>query len=84
LLQAAVAAGGEVMEAAAAAAELSLLLHTGSVCRKKYWFSRFFLVLCYLAFQSSEKNLGNKDRKYWIRLNCIIEHFNLPIVIWSV
>ncbi len=25
-----------------------------------------------------------KDRKYWIRLNTTIEHFNLPIDIWSV
>ncbi len=25
-----------------------------------------------------------KDRKYWIRLNTIIEHFNLPIDTWSV
>jgi len=25
-----------------------------------------------------------KDRKYWIRLNTTIEHFNLPIDIWSI
>ena len=25
-----------------------------------------------------------KDRKYWIRLNTAIEHFNLPINTWSV
>ncbi len=25
-----------------------------------------------------------KDRKYWIRLNTTIHHFNLPIDIWSV
>jgi hypothetical protein len=25
-----------------------------------------------------------KDRKYWIRLNTTIEHFNLPIDRWSV
>ncbi len=25
-----------------------------------------------------------KDRKYWIRLNTTIQHFNLPIDIWSV
>jgi hypothetical protein len=25
-----------------------------------------------------------KDRKYWIRLNAIIEHFNLPIDTWSI
>ena len=25
-----------------------------------------------------------KDRKYWIRLNTTIEHFNLPIDTWSV
>jgi hypothetical protein len=25
-----------------------------------------------------------KDRKYWITLNTIIEHFNLPIDTWSV
>jgi hypothetical protein len=25
-----------------------------------------------------------KDRKYWIRLNATIEHFNLPIDIWTV
>ncbi len=25
-----------------------------------------------------------KDRKYWIRLNATIQHFNLPIDIWSV
>ena len=25
-----------------------------------------------------------KDRKYWIRLNTTIEHFNLPIDIWKV
>ncbi len=25
-----------------------------------------------------------KDRKYWIRLNTTIEHFNAPIDIWSV
>ena len=25
-----------------------------------------------------------KDRKYWIRLNTTIEHFNLPIDIWNV
>jgi len=24
-----------------------------------------------------------KDKKYWIRLNTTIEHFNLPIDIWS-
>jgi hypothetical protein len=25
-----------------------------------------------------------KDRKYWIRLNTIIQHFNIPIDTWSV
>ena len=25
-----------------------------------------------------------EDRKYWIRLNTTIEHFNLPIDTWSV
>ena len=25
-----------------------------------------------------------KDRKYWIRLNTIIEYYDLPIDIWSV
>ena len=25
-----------------------------------------------------------KDRKFWIRLNTIIEHFKLPIDTWSV
>jgi hypothetical protein len=25
-----------------------------------------------------------KDRKYWIRLNTTIQHFNLPIDIWNV
>jgi len=25
-----------------------------------------------------------KDRKYWIRMNTIIEHFNLPIDTWNV
>ena len=25
-----------------------------------------------------------KDRKYWIRLNITIEHFNLPIDTWSI
>jgi hypothetical protein len=25
-----------------------------------------------------------KDRKYWIRLNTTIEHFNLPIETWNV
>jgi hypothetical protein len=25
-----------------------------------------------------------KDRKYWIRLNTTIEHFDLPIDIWNV
>jgi hypothetical protein len=25
-----------------------------------------------------------KDKKYWIRLNATIEHFNLPIDIWSI
>jgi hypothetical protein len=25
-----------------------------------------------------------KDRKYWIRLNTSIEHFNLPIDTWSI
>jgi len=25
-----------------------------------------------------------KDRKYWIRLNTTIDHFNLPIDIWTV
>ena len=25
-----------------------------------------------------------KDRKYWIRLKTTIEHFNLPIDIWSI
>ena len=25
-----------------------------------------------------------KDRKYWIRLNSTIDHFNLPIDTWSV
>jgi hypothetical protein len=25
-----------------------------------------------------------KDRKYWIRLNSTIEHFNLPIDTWSI
>ena len=24
-----------------------------------------------------------KDRKYWIRLNTTIQHFDLPIDIWS-
>jgi len=26
----------------------------------------------------------SKDRKYWIRLNTTIEHFNLPIDTWSI
>ncbi len=25
-----------------------------------------------------------KDRKYWIRLNTTIQHFNLPIDTWSI
>jgi hypothetical protein len=25
-----------------------------------------------------------KDRKYWIRLNSTIQHFNMPIETWSV
>ena len=25
-----------------------------------------------------------KDRKYWIRLNTAIQHFNLPIDTWSI
>jgi hypothetical protein len=25
-----------------------------------------------------------KDRKYWIRLNTTIEHFNLPIDTWNI
>jgi hypothetical protein len=25
-----------------------------------------------------------KNRKYWIRLNATIEHFNLPIDTWSI
>jgi hypothetical protein len=25
-----------------------------------------------------------KDKKYWIRLNTTIQHFNLPIDIWAV
>jgi hypothetical protein len=25
-----------------------------------------------------------KDRKYWIRMNTTIEHFNLPIDTWSM
>ena len=25
-----------------------------------------------------------KDRKYWIRLNTTIEHFNLPIDTWDI
>jgi hypothetical protein len=25
-----------------------------------------------------------KDRKYWIRMNTTIEHFNLPIDTWSI
>ncbi len=25
-----------------------------------------------------------KDRKYWIRLNTTIEHFNLPIDTWKI
>jgi hypothetical protein len=25
-----------------------------------------------------------KDRKYWIRLNTTVEHFNLPIDTWSI
>jgi hypothetical protein len=24
------------------------------------------------------------DRKYWIRLNATIQHFNMPIDIWAV
>ena len=27
---------------------------------------------------------NKKDRKYWIRLNTTIEHFNLPIDTWNV
>jgi hypothetical protein len=27
---------------------------------------------------------NKKDRKYWIRLNTTIEHFNLPIETWNV
>ena len=27
---------------------------------------------------------ATKDRKYWIRLNTTIEHFNLPIDTWSI
>ena len=27
---------------------------------------------------------NKKDRKYWIRLNTTVEHFNLPIDIWTV
>jgi len=25
-----------------------------------------------------------KDRKYWIRLNTTIEHFDMPINTWSI
>jgi hypothetical protein len=25
-----------------------------------------------------------KDRKYWIRLNTTIQHFNMPIETWNV
>jgi hypothetical protein len=25
-----------------------------------------------------------KDRKYWIRLNTTIQHFNLPIDTWNI
>jgi len=25
-----------------------------------------------------------RDRKYWIRLNITVEHFDLPIDIWTV
>ena len=25
-----------------------------------------------------------KDRRYWIRLNSVIQHYNLPITTWSV
>lgn len=27
---------------------------------------------------------GQKDRKYWIRLNSTIQHFNLPIDTWEM
>jgi hypothetical protein len=27
---------------------------------------------------------AQKDRKFWIRLNTTIEHFNLPIDTWSI
>ncbi len=44
----------------------------------------------YYALQSGKK-VGivliletMKDRKYWIRLNTTIEHFNLPIDTWSI
>jgi len=30
------------------------------------------------------KEETTKDRKYWIRLNTTIEHFNLPIDTWNV
>jgi len=44
----------------------------------------------YYALQTKKKAgivliLGTmKDRKYWIRLNTTIEHFNLPIDTWSI
>ena len=44
----------------------------------------------YYAFQTGKKPgivlilETIKDRKYWIRLNTTIDHFNLPIDTWSV
>ena len=44
----------------------------------------------YYAFQTNKKAgivliLENaKDRRYWLRLNSVIQHYNLPITTWSV
>jgi hypothetical protein len=51
---------------------------------------RFRSIASFLALQT-EKKAGivliletMKDRKYWIRLNITIEHFNLPIDTWNI
>jgi hypothetical protein len=45
-----------------------------------------------IVFESRSLRVGGavsiletmKDRKYWIRLNTTIDHFNLPIDTWGV
>ena len=41
---------------------------------------------CLTLFFSELLSEGQKetDRKYWIRLNSVIEHFGLPIDTWEV